>query len=254
MGGRLPARDRGPTEDSGSFSGPAPPAPRCPLGLDGHSTEAGCSRARGRVGAMALPRAGCVSGAGVFSKIVAFSDTSLFSEMLALSRTALFPEKALSSSTVIFWDTEHLLGLGVSGSRLASGSSVFPAADGFLEPAGALPARPPSSVEPRCGLSLRPDVDCTCSSGAGGNCLASGSSGTGASRRLCLRSCRVLRMARTSSSSLGSAAGGRGPSASSTLSSLSRKGDGGRQSETGETPGAPDPGGGLRAPRALPTP
>lgn len=80
---------------------------------------------------MALPRAGCVSGAGVFSKIVAFSDTSLFSEMLALSRTALFPEKALSSSTVIFWDTEHLLGLGVSGSRLASGSSVFPAAVGF---------------------------------------------------------------------------------------------------------------------------
>lgn len=119
-GGRLPARGRGPAEDSGSFSGPAPPAPRCPLGLGGRSTEAGCSRAWGCAGAMALPGASCVWGASVFSKTVAFSDTSLFSETLALSGTTLFPEKALSSSTAIFWDTEHLLGLGVSGSRLTS--------------------------------------------------------------------------------------------------------------------------------------
>ncbi|XP_070320606.1 uncharacterized protein [Odocoileus virginianus] len=206
-GGRPPARGRGPTEDSGSFSGPAP---RCPRGLDGRPTEAGCSRAWGRLHLEA----------GVFLKTVAFSDTILFSETLALSGTALFPETALSSSTAIFWDTEHLLGLGVSGSRLASGSTVF-AADGFLEPAGALPARPASSAEPRSGLSLRPDGDGTCTSGAGGGSLASGGAGTGASQRLCLLSCRILRTAQTSSSSLGSGAGGRGPSASSTLSSLS---------------------------------
>ena len=43
----------------------------------------------------------------------------------------------------------------------------------------------------------------------------------GASQRLCLLSCCILRTAQASSSSLGSGAGGRGPSASSTLSSLS---------------------------------
>ena len=127
-GGRPPSRGRGPAEDSGSFSGPVP---RCSLGLDGHSAEAECSQSWGLNGAMALPGAGCISGTGVFSKTVAFSDTSLFSESLALSGTSLFPETALSSSTEIFWDMEHLLGLGVSGSRLASGSSVFPAAVGF---------------------------------------------------------------------------------------------------------------------------
>ena len=246
--GRRPhARGRGPTEDSGSFSGPAS---RCPPGLDGRPTEAGCSRAWGRAGATAPPGASCVSGAGVFLKTVAFSDTSLFSKTLALSGTALFPETALSSSTAIFWDRVRLLGLGVSGSGLASGSSVFPAADGFSEPTGALPARLPSSEELHSGLSLRPGGDCTCSSGTRGGCLAS----SWASRRLCLRSCLVLRTARMSSSSLGSGAGGCGPSASSTLSSLSRKGDGGRQSVAGETLGAPDPGGRLRAPDALPTP
>ena len=127
-GGRPPSRDRGPAEDSGSFSGPVP---RCPPGLDGHSAEAECSQSWGLNGAMALPGAGCISGTGVFLKTVAFSDIGLFSESLALSGTSLFPETALSSSTEIFWDTEHLLGLGVSGSRLASGSSVFPAAVSF---------------------------------------------------------------------------------------------------------------------------
>ena len=60
---------RGPTKGSGSFSGPAP---CCPPGLDGHSSEAGRTRAWDRAGAVALPGAGCVSGAGVFSKTVAF--------------------------------------------------------------------------------------------------------------------------------------------------------------------------------------
>ena len=40
MGGRPSAWGRGPTEDSGSFSGQAP---HCLLGLDGHSAEAECS-------------------------------------------------------------------------------------------------------------------------------------------------------------------------------------------------------------------
>ena len=118
-GGRPPARGRGPAEDSDSFSGPVP---CCLLGLDAHCAEAECSQSWGHTGAMALPGAGCISGTGVFSKTVAFSDTDLFSESLALSGTALFPETALSSSTEIFWNMEHLLGLGVSGSRLASGS------------------------------------------------------------------------------------------------------------------------------------
>lgn len=107
------------------------PSAPLPPGLDGHSAEAECSQSWGLNGAMALPGAGCISGTGVFLKTVAFSDICLFSESLALSGTSLFPETALSSSTEIFWDTEHLLGLGVSGSRLASGSSVFPAAVGF---------------------------------------------------------------------------------------------------------------------------
>ena len=86
--------------------------PRCLLGLDGHSAEAECSQSWGHTGATALPGASCISGTGVFSKTVAFSDTDLFSESLALSGTALFPETALSSSTEIFWNMEHLLGLG----------------------------------------------------------------------------------------------------------------------------------------------
>ena len=74
-GGRPPAWGRGPAEDSGSFSGPVP---RCLMGLDGHSAEAECSQSWGHTGAMALPGASCISGTGVFSKTVAFSDTGLF--------------------------------------------------------------------------------------------------------------------------------------------------------------------------------
>ena len=97
MGGRPSAWGRGPTEDSGSFSGQAP---HCLLGLDGHSAEAECSQSWGCTGAIALPGAGYILGTGVFSKMVAFSDTGLFSRSLALSGTALFPETALSSTEI----------------------------------------------------------------------------------------------------------------------------------------------------------
>ena len=60
------------------------PSTCCPPGLDGRSSEAGRTRAWDRTGAVAVPVVGCVSGPGVLSKTVAFSDTSL-SETLALS-------------------------------------------------------------------------------------------------------------------------------------------------------------------------
>ena len=104
-GGRQPGAEALPRTRAPQAQDPAAPL--------GRSAEAGCTRAWGRLRL----------GGRVVLKTVAFSDTILFAETLALSGTTLFPETPLSSSTAI-WDTEHLLGLGVSGSRLASSSSV----------------------------------------------------------------------------------------------------------------------------------